>query len=62
MWVKLRMICYNLNALPSRLMVGHVPLEDGIGVRIPARQQARAPLSDHGLHLALTNFLKYLML
>ncbi len=27
------------NALPTRLMVGHIPLEDGIGVRVPGRQQ-----------------------
>gem|GEM_PF-6197505 len=24
--------------LPIRLMVGHIPLEDGIGVRVPDRQ------------------------
>lgn len=28
-----------LNILPVRLMVGHLPLEQGIGVRVPDRQQ-----------------------
>ena len=29
-------------------MVGHVPLEDGIGVRIPARQQFYNPTAGGG--------------
>ena len=38
--------------MPSRLMVGHIPLEDGIGVRVPARQQVRASYPDRGPYLA----------
>lgn len=28
-------------SLPVRLMVGHLPLEEGIGVRVPDRQQVQ---------------------
>ena len=32
--------------MPGRLMAGHIPLEDVIGVRIPARQLEQVFLRD----------------
>lgn len=36
--------------LPTRLMVGHIPLEDGIGVRVPGRQQIRTSSKSYNLN------------
>ena len=36
--------------MPGRLMVGHMPLEHGIGVRVPARQPRAARYRETETH------------
>src|SRR5262249_32818273 len=43
-----------IHTLPARLMVGHLPLEQGIGVRVPGRQPINLSMESESLKLART--------